>query len=43
LTALDWLQRAVEGREPGVNELGRFNDLRGDPRSDMILRQIGLP
>ena len=43
--ALDWLQRAVETREPGVvefNGLGRFNDLRGTPRFDAILEQIGL-
>ena len=43
--ALDWLQRAVESREPGVvefNGLGWFNDLRGTPRFDAILAQVGL-
>ena len=44
--ALERLQLAVEMREPGVvefNQLGRFNDLRGDPRFDVILEQLGLP
>ena len=43
--ALDWLQRAVESREPGVvefNGLGWFNDLHGNPRFDAILAQVGL-
>ena len=44
--ALVWLQRAVEVREPGVvefNGLGRFNDLRGDPRFGAIIAPLGLP
>ena len=44
--ALDWLQRAVDVREPGVvefNGLGRFDDLRGDPRFDAIIEPLGLP
>ena len=42
--ALDWLQRAVDAREPGVvefNGLGRFDDLRGDPRFDAIIEPLG--
>ena len=43
--ALEWLQRAVDNRDPQVVEfaaLGDFDDLRGDPRLDAIRAQLGL-
>ena len=43
--ALDWLERAVEAREPTVihfNVFGSFDPLRGTPRFDALVERLGF-
>lgn len=44
--AIEWLERAFEVRDPGMPYLGvhpSWDNLRGDPRFQELLRQMNLP
>ena len=44
--ALDWLEKAFDAREPGMNNLGHaaaFDSLRSEPRFQALVKKLNLP